>query len=99
MRENLKDNKIVLKGSDPEMIESMLKEMVSLNLHMMIKEVSCISSFKQEQINKLAIIIAPSTLTAPSKSIYVLSKTLQTDPKWMSVSKDRLTYTNTKLGC
>ena len=45
MRENIKDKEIVLKGSEPAVIEIVLKEMVSLNLHTMIEEVSCISSF------------------------------------------------------
>ena len=69
MRENIKDKEIVLKGSDPVVIETMLKEMVSLNLHTMIKEVSCISSFSQNQQDKLANIIDPCKFSAPSKSI------------------------------
>ena len=76
MRKNFKDNKIVLKGSDPVVIETVLKEMVSLNLHTMFKEVSCISSFDQTQKDKLSSLVAPSKFAAPSKSIYVLSKTL-----------------------
>ena len=76
MSKNTKDNKIVLKGSDPVVIEAMLKDMVSLNLHTMIKEVSCISSFNQDQQDELSALIDPCEFSAPSKSMYVLSKTL-----------------------
>ena len=76
MRDNIKDKEIVLKGSDPVVIETALKEMVSLNLHTILEEVSCISSFDQNQKDILATIIDPCEFSAPSKSIYVLSKTL-----------------------
>ena len=76
MSKHIKNNEVVLKGSDPIEIEALLKDMVSLNLHTMIKKVSCISSFDKNQNDKLAALIAPSKFTAPLKSIYVLSKTL-----------------------
>ena len=60
MSKSTKDNKIVLKGSDPVVIEAVLKDMVSLNLHTMIKKVSCISSFDKIQQDKLSALIAPS---------------------------------------
>ena len=64
MGKHVKENKITLASSDLNVIEGVLNEMVALNLHTMITEVSCIAPVEKVVIDKFTSLIAPSLFRA-----------------------------------
>ena len=72
-------------------IEDLLNEMVALNLHTVIWNVTCRSSLFLEDIDWFSILIAPSKFEAPHKGPYYLSKDLLTDIDLAVISSDKWT--------
>ena len=64
MGNHVKENKVTLESSDLNVIEGMLNEMVALNLHTVITEVSCIAPVEKVVIDKFTSLIAPSIFKA-----------------------------------